>query len=312
MNPPIESVPEVGSPDWLQWRRNGIGASEIGAACGVSKYKTRYQLWLDKTGRSEPTPDNPAMRWGRRHERGLVEDWTSEECYEVEEYPAIARRWNEIGDYPPIYATPDAVVSSPEGVIELLECKTTTWRNNQLGEQGTDEIPHEWILQAQTQLVCTGLHVCHFAVLIDGREMRKYRVERNDGLLSGIAHQCREFWRHVRSDLQPPLDWNNAGDIETFIRQWRPYEGKALDLSDSFTNAIEYWTEYELLGGQISALQKQRDESKARFEASIGNASRVILPGGVEVCAKLVKSKGYFVQPREYVRLSAKKAKVPE
>ena len=38
---------------WLAERRTGIGGSDAAAACGLSKYKTRLELWLDKRGELE-------------------------------------------------------------------------------------------------------------------------------------------------------------------------------------------------------------------------------------------------------------------
>ena len=38
---------------WLESRRLGIGGSDVAAILGFSPYKSPYQLWLDKTGRSE-------------------------------------------------------------------------------------------------------------------------------------------------------------------------------------------------------------------------------------------------------------------
>lgn len=309
MNTHIENVPAVDSPEWHTWRRGRLGASEIAAACGFSQYKSRYQLWLDKTGRSEPTPETPAMRWGKRHEQGLVEDWTEVKCYGIEAYPCQPFAWPD--SQIPFHATPDAIVSTPEGEIELLECKTTTWRNDKLGDEDTDAIPHEWIFQAQAQLHCVGLNVCNFAVLIDGREMRSYRVERNDKMIRDMHSLCVAFWKHVETDEHPPIDWGDSKDVDAYIRQWKPYEGRTVEIpAGSF--AVDHYLEYESLGKQISYLQEKRDKYKAMFLDAAGTGDQFMFPDGAVVTAKTVKSKGYFVQPKEYVRLSCKKAKVSE
>jgi putative phage-type endonuclease len=44
-----ETLPQ-GSPEWLLWRKKGIGSSDIAVILGVSPYKTPYTLWLEKTG----------------------------------------------------------------------------------------------------------------------------------------------------------------------------------------------------------------------------------------------------------------------
>ena len=35
--------------DWLKYRTNGIGGSDVSIIVGINKYKSVYQLWLEKT-----------------------------------------------------------------------------------------------------------------------------------------------------------------------------------------------------------------------------------------------------------------------
>ncbi len=58
------------SEEWLDWRSEGITASDIPVILGLSPYKTRYQLWAEKTGRFN-SPDisaNPNVKRGNRLE----------------------------------------------------------------------------------------------------------------------------------------------------------------------------------------------------------------------------------------------------
>ena len=38
---------------WLEYRRMGIGGSDVAALLGISKWKSPLELWLEKTGQSE-------------------------------------------------------------------------------------------------------------------------------------------------------------------------------------------------------------------------------------------------------------------
>ena len=40
--------------EWLNFRNGGIGGSDLAVICGLSKYKSLLQLWLEKTGQLEP------------------------------------------------------------------------------------------------------------------------------------------------------------------------------------------------------------------------------------------------------------------
>lgn len=40
---------DMSHEDWLQWRKRGIGGSDVAAIAGLSKYKSPVGVWLDKT-----------------------------------------------------------------------------------------------------------------------------------------------------------------------------------------------------------------------------------------------------------------------
>ena len=40
--------------DWLEYRRLGIGGSDASVVCGINRYKSPVELWLDKTSQLPP------------------------------------------------------------------------------------------------------------------------------------------------------------------------------------------------------------------------------------------------------------------
>lgn len=40
--------------EWLGYRTRGIGGSDVSILAGINRYKSAYQLWLEKTGQAEP------------------------------------------------------------------------------------------------------------------------------------------------------------------------------------------------------------------------------------------------------------------
>lgn len=59
---------EQGTKEWLEFRKGKIGSSDIPVIMGVSPWKTRYELWLEMTGRSGPKEVTRAMERGRELE----------------------------------------------------------------------------------------------------------------------------------------------------------------------------------------------------------------------------------------------------
>ena len=42
-----ENMPYEG---WLKVRKNGIGGSDASVVCGINRYRSPVELWMDKTG----------------------------------------------------------------------------------------------------------------------------------------------------------------------------------------------------------------------------------------------------------------------
>jgi putative phage-type endonuclease len=57
-----------GSDEWVEVRKTHLGGSEIAAVLGLSPWTSPFSLWHTKAGLIPPTPDSPAMEWGRRLE----------------------------------------------------------------------------------------------------------------------------------------------------------------------------------------------------------------------------------------------------
>ena len=281
-------------------RRKFIGASELLAACVGDKYTSRGALWELKTGRRAPVRENTAMRWGNRLEAFLIEDWAELNCAEV--LSAQKRvRWC---DDPPLVATLDAVVQLPDGTVCPLECKTTTSRNQELGEEG-DEIPLRWVIQAQAQIAAIDSQECRFAVLVDQAELRQFRIERDQQVIDRLIEGAAEFWRFVRGDRIPPAEWYEV-DERLNRHQWIKDPGVSVELPSDI--AVR-WTEYEEIGRQIKTLEEQRDSLKADVVAALGDANRGLLGDGRELVVSVVNRAGYTVEPKSYVQMRARKAK---
>ncbi|MFU1875596.1 YqaJ viral recombinase family protein, partial [Enterococcus faecium] len=64
--------------EWLVDRKRGIGGSDVSTILGLNKYKSVYQLWLEKTGQILPieTDSEPAY-WGT-----VLEDIVAKEFQE--------------------------------------------------------------------------------------------------------------------------------------------------------------------------------------------------------------------------------------
>lgn len=92
----------------------GIGASEVAAALGKNPWKSRYGLWLEKTGRAEPFTGNARTALGLLVEPFARQRYSNETRYEL----AIPEESMFHPTIPWMRATPDALVPGSH-VVQL-------------------------------------------------------------------------------------------------------------------------------------------------------------------------------------------------
>ena len=50
--------------DWLEYRKLGIGGSDASVVCGISRYKSPVELWMEKTDQLPAQEAGEAAYWG--------------------------------------------------------------------------------------------------------------------------------------------------------------------------------------------------------------------------------------------------------
>ena len=110
---------DITREQWLEYRRTGLGGSDAAVVMGLTPYRSKIELWADKTGRMPETEDNEAMRTGRDLEQYVAERFCEAAGKKV-------RRRNYIfqhDEYDFITANVDREII---GENAGLECKTTS------------------------------------------------------------------------------------------------------------------------------------------------------------------------------------------
>jgi predicted phage-related endonuclease len=230
------------------------------------------------------------------------------------------------------------MLASPDGLFEdgsLAELKSTTTRNDQLGEEGTDEIPAEWLLQCQQQMAVCDAQRVHVMVmyrdkvplgwlletygeLVGGGNPDlsdvdsvgwavRYVVERNDRLIESMVKREREFWRHVIDRTPPPLDFEHTHAARAVRNAFREVSnGKTVELSPELE---DLWAKYQELGEAEKEAKKAREAITARVLMELKDAETGVLPSGAQLRRTLVAGGHVSYDRKPYVRLSYRKAK---
>jgi putative phage-type endonuclease len=192
--------------DTRELRRQGVGGSDIAALAGQNKYRTAHDVWLEKVGYAPLTDDPPseAAYWGLQLEEILCNEYARRENVRLVQMPfanGIARDPID----PWIQGSPDRLVDAVP--LVGVDAKMAGLRQaGRFGEEGTDQIPDEYLLQCQWYLRLTHAVRWDLAVLL-GQEFRIYRVEPHKALQDTLVEIARTFWfEHVIPTVPPTVD----------------------------------------------------------------------------------------------------------
>lgn len=198
----------------LEQRLSGIGSSDIGAVVGLNPYRGPHDVWAEKLGISEPFEGNAATEFGRLLEPVLLK-WWQEQNPEWKCVPNADKDGNQVTtahpDAPWMLCTEDARAFHHHKMPILVEAKTANWRvADRWGEEGTDDVPEEYLCQVAWQMAVLDIDVADIVALIDG-EFRIYRILRRMDFERALIAKARAFWfDHVVAKVAPPIDSSDA------------------------------------------------------------------------------------------------------
>jgi predicted phage-related endonuclease len=189
----------------------------------------------------------------------------------------------------------------------VLEIKTSMSRTvaDELGEDGTDTIPTDWLCQVQQQLDVVDLDEAFVAVLIFGR-LRTYTVHRNADIGTAIRSAAVEMRDRILHRDPPPLDFAHEHTPE-LVRSLRGDTGPAVEIPE---DVHSWWKIRQDYAAEIRDLEKWRSEATSRVEAWMveRGVGAGILPDGKRIVRREVSRKGYSVEPKTYTEVREVKA----
>lgn len=290
--PQIVAAPHT--DEWYAARKTGIGASQAGAACGLSKYSGPFEVYQVVRGETV-IEENAAMRRGKHMEpaiRGMYQDEfnvTVEHDMPMYRHP----QW----DY--MLATPDGQ-ESPEVGVEFKDMNFNVFR--QVDELGLIEAVPHYAVQCHQQIAVMGWQMVKL-VIYSSCELHVFEVERDEEIIEMIAEREGALWQRIISG--DPPEPTQPSDLELLRKLGVKEKDPVIPLTDEISNK---WLEYEQLNKEIKELRNQQDILKAQVLNVIGERPGGLLSGGERVVQrKLTSRKGYTVEPSEYVAVRAVK-----
>ena len=189
--------------DWLEYRKQGIGGSDASVVCGINRYKSPVELWMEKTGQIPAQEAGEAAYWGTQLEGLVRAEFAKRTGIEVRQVKQLLQS----EDHPFMLANLDGVCVHPDFGPCTFEAKTASAYK---AREWDDAIPDEYMCQLQHYMSVTGYKAAYIAVLIGGNTFRWRLIERDEKLISMLILFESVFWKHVQDGTPPPLDGSDA------------------------------------------------------------------------------------------------------
>lgn len=247
-------------------RAKGIGGSDAGAACGISRWKTPVQLWQEKTGQVPPEnlDDKEFVQWGSLLEDVISDEWARRHGHKV-------RRMNQTR----VDKDLDFMVANIDrdivGIREGLEVKNSSvWMADEWGEDGTDEVPLFYLIQGAHYMRVLDYEAWNFGVLLGGNELRSYRIMRNEEVESNLIELETYFWECVTDHKAP-----EAIQVDD-LQRINPNSQGYIEASDEIAERV---SEIAKVKARKKELDGREDELKLEIGKFMGEAGDLVLPG---------------------------------
>lgn len=243
------------TPEWLEYRRTKIGASDCPTIMGVSPWSTPYQLWLEKQGLKEPKAMTCFMQ------RGIDLQDEALECFEKMTGLQMFTEIRVHPKYPFIIASLDGITLDGQHVVEI---KCPGEKAHSIALSG--KVPDYYMPQLQHQMeVCGHEHMYYFSY--DGEKGVVIDVYRDGEYAKKLIEKEIDFWQCMRDVVPPELsekDCARRDDFEwmSIAEQWaqskqnlKQFEDKEKELR---LRLIELCDEKNCMGGKAKACKSFR------------------------------------------------------
>lgn len=237
--------------EFVAWRAEGIGASDIAGILGLSPWESPWSIWAAKSGQLDPVDMTDAMAHGLWAEHSITR-WYAERTGLY----VGAQQWRATGDETWMRATLDGLIYEEPGVratpIAVIECKATGDSPKKWAEEG---VPEMYACQATWQSIVTGLPTVVSAVLhvpFGRMTFETYEYTPDDDDRRIVLDAARDMWRRAQENDPPDADAHPA--TTSAIRQVFPGD------DDSDTETV--WADEEL-DALCASLRHAKADQKA-------------------------------------------------
>ena len=178
---------QQGTREWLEWRHNGIGASDASSVMGENRFKSTAQLLQEKRAPARDSFQNEAMALGTRLEPEARRRYIAKTGQKVSPVCVQSTRYDWLR------ASLDGLANDHGTVVEI-KCGASVYRR----VSKSRSVPSYYYGQVQHILAITGLASLDFWCYWPDHPQVLVPVERDDAYIERLLNKELEFWNRAQ------------------------------------------------------------------------------------------------------------------
>ena len=257
--------------EWLEYRKLGIGSSEVATIVGLNPFETPYQLWRRKIGLDAPKQENFAMKAGHYLEDAVSLFWQDATGNEI--IKSSAGDWLMVDkerEY--MRVSPDRMywrageLHNAENKL-ILECKTTQKNIDE------DDIPKHWFVQCQYQFGVAGNKGGSLAWLTHGREFGYKDLMFVPDFYAWLVEEVEKFWIDNIQNKQEPTSAN----VQDILLKYNTHtDGKIVEVNEE---VFKVYNELKQVKEELAEIEEHKTELESKIKMGFGDAEAISYGG---------------------------------
>ena len=193
-------------PEWLEYRRKGLGGSDAAAVLGISPFRTARDLYYDKLGvvTADDQENWVAMEVGNLLEPLVARIFAKKTGLKIYQRKCMFQH----PYYPWMLADLDYLVELPDGKTAILEIKTTNYNaTDHWWQDGRETVPVYYEAQGRHYMAVMDADRVFFCCLYGNTEDEVIirEIKRDTEYEQEMIYLEQSFWEnHVLAKIPPP------------------------------------------------------------------------------------------------------------
>ena len=294
---------QLARPEWLEYRREGLGGSDAAAVLGISPFRTARDLYYDKLNivTADDQENWVALEVGTLLEPLVAQIFAKKTGLKVYQRKCMFQH----PLYPWMLADLDYLVELPDGKTAILEIKTTNYNaRDKWWYNGEEIVPVYYESQGRHYMAVMNLDRVYFCCLYGNSEDEVLirHIDRDMAYEMELIALEQDFWENRVLAKSPPPYFEDDGDLimDSLRRTLGPADADAPPVcltkaqSAKVTRFLELQEEKRLCDASTRQIEQEMQRLKALITEDMGTSCSAIAADGCTVTWKASRTPGIF------------------